>query len=60
MGVDQRAAAEAAVVSAVLDYFEGWFDGDARRMERARFILVYPSVRSRRTDERWTRRPLIG
>jgi hypothetical protein len=26
---------EAAVVSTVLDYFEGWFDGDAARMERA-------------------------
>lgn len=27
--------AEAAIVSAVLDYFEGWFDGDADRMRRA-------------------------
>lgn len=35
MTVDERAAAEAAVVDAVLDYFEGWFDGDATRMERA-------------------------
>ena len=35
MGMDQRTAAEAAIVSAVLDYFEGWFDGDARRMECA-------------------------
>lgn len=26
---------ETAVVEAVLDYFEGWFDGDAARMERA-------------------------
>jgi hypothetical protein len=26
---------EAAVVSTVLDYFEGWFDGDAARMEGA-------------------------
>jgi hypothetical protein len=25
----------AAIVAAALDYFEGWFDGDARRMERA-------------------------
>ena len=24
-----------AIVSAVLDYFEGWFDCDATRMERA-------------------------
>jgi hypothetical protein len=35
MSVDERTIAEAAVVSAVLDYFEGWFDGDAARMERA-------------------------
>ena len=26
---------KAAVVETVLDYFEGWFDGDAARMERA-------------------------
>ena len=26
---------EAAVVATVRDYFEGWFDGDAERMERA-------------------------
>jgi hypothetical protein len=26
---------EAAVVATVLDYFEGWFDGDPARMERA-------------------------
>jgi hypothetical protein len=26
---------EAAIVDAVLDYFEGWFDGDGARMERA-------------------------
>ena len=26
---------EVAVVQAALDYFEGWFDGDAARMERA-------------------------
>jgi|SRR5215207_9152425 len=25
----------AAIVATVLDYFEGWFDGDAERMERA-------------------------
>jgi hypothetical protein len=35
MAVEERTAAEAAVVNAVLDYFEGWFDGDAGRMERA-------------------------
>ena len=26
---------EAAIRSCILDYFEGWFDGDATRMERA-------------------------
>jgi hypothetical protein len=26
---------EAAVVAATLDYFEGWFEGDATRMDRA-------------------------
>ena len=35
MAVEERNVAEAAVVDAVLDYFEGWFDGDAGRMERA-------------------------
>jgi Putative lumazine-binding len=33
--VQEHTTAEAAVVSAVLDYFEGWFEGDAARMERA-------------------------
>ena len=28
-------ADEKAIVGCVLDYFEGWFDGDAARMERA-------------------------
>ena len=26
---------EQAIEATVLDYFEGWFDGDAERMERA-------------------------
>jgi hypothetical protein len=30
-----HSADEAAVVAVALDYFEGWFDGDVRRMERA-------------------------
>jgi uncharacterized RmlC-like cupin family protein len=30
-----RAEERAAVEAVVLDYFEGWFDGDAARMERA-------------------------
>ncbi len=28
-------ATRAAIVATALDYFEGWFDGDAARMERA-------------------------
>jgi len=35
ISVDERTTADAAIVKAVLDYFEGWFDGDAARMERA-------------------------
>jgi hypothetical protein len=31
----QAAEIEAAIVQTVLDYFEGWFDGDPVRMERA-------------------------
>jgi Putative lumazine-binding len=36
MAVHEAATTEeTAVVQTVLDYFEGWFDGDAARMERA-------------------------
>jgi hypothetical protein len=31
----QTSSDEAAVVAVALDYFEGWFEGDATRMERA-------------------------
>jgi hypothetical protein len=31
----QTSSDEAAVVAATLDYFEGWFEGDAARMDRA-------------------------
>jgi hypothetical protein len=31
----KTSSAEAAVVAAALDYFEGWFEGDAARMDRA-------------------------
>jgi hypothetical protein len=39
---------EAAITQTVLDYFEGWFDGDAVRMERA----LHPRLakRARRSD----------
>jgi|SRR5439155_7923484 len=45
------AADEAAVVGVVLDYFEGWFQGDAGRMERA----LHPRLAKRCLggDKRW-------
>ena len=36
-----------AVQRAVLDYFEGWFDGDAFRMERA----LHPELAKRAIDD---------
>ena len=47
MTVDERTTVEAAVVNAVLDYFEGWFDGDAARMERA----LHPGLAKRSLDQ---------
>lgn len=37
----------AAVVATALDYFEGWFDGDVARMERA----LHPNFVKRRAGE---------
>ena len=37
----------AAVVATALDYFEGWFDGDEGRMERA----LHPNLVKRRAGE---------
>jgi len=37
---------EAAIRGAVLDYFEGWFDGDAARMQRA----LHPALAKRALD----------
>jgi Putative lumazine-binding len=37
----------AAVVAAALDYFEGWFDGDESRMERA----LHPHFVKRRAGD---------
>jgi len=37
---------EAAVVATALDYFEGWFDGDPARMERA----LHPELAKRPGD----------
>jgi hypothetical protein len=47
MTVEERTTAEAAVVEAVLDYFEGWFDGDAERMERA----LHPGLAKRSLEK---------
>ena len=47
MAVEEPATAEAAIVSAVLDYFEGWFDGDAERMERA----LHPGLAKRSLEK---------
>jgi hypothetical protein len=47
MAVETRTATEAAIVSTVLDYFEGWFDGDAVRMERA----LHPGLAKRALRE---------
>jgi hypothetical protein len=47
MAVEERTAAEAAIVNAVLDHFEGWFDGDAGRMERA----LHPDLTKRSLEK---------
>ena len=49
----------AAIVATVLDYFEGWFDGDAGRMERAlhpELAMRGPGLRTVTKDEMvtWT------
>jgi hypothetical protein len=36
-----------AVTATILDYFEGWFDGDTARMERA----LHPELAKRRAGE---------
>jgi Putative lumazine-binding len=36
-----------AITQTVLDYFEGWFDGDVARMERA----LHPELAKRRAGE---------
>jgi putative lumazine-binding protein len=38
---------KAAIVQAALDYVEGWFDGDAGRMDRA----LHPELAKRSLDE---------
>ena len=43
MALRQVGTEEAAIIGTVLDYFEGWFDGDATRMERA----LHPALAKR-------------
>lgn len=38
---------EAAIVATALDYFEGWFDGDVERINRA----LHPNLAKRRAGE---------
>ena len=48
---ETRATDETAIVATALDYFEGWFDGDVARMERA----LHPELAKRAlTEDRWT------
>jgi len=47
MAVEERTAAETAIVNTVLDYFEGWFDGDVARMERA----LHPGLAKRALEQ---------
>ncbi len=47
MAVEERTTVETAIVNAVLDYFEGWFDGDAARMERA----LHPGLAKRSPEK---------
>jgi hypothetical protein len=54
-----REAERAAIVATVLDYFEGWFDGDAERIDRALHPVLAkrgPSLRTVTKDEMvaWT------
>jgi hypothetical protein len=42
----ERATDRADIVATALDYFEGWFDGDAERMDRA----LHQELAKRTTD----------
>ena len=44
---ESKVADRDAIVRAALDYFEGWFDGDAARMERA----LHPDLAKRSPDD---------
>ena len=48
---DRTTTEREAIDAAARDYFEGWFDGDVERMERA----LHPALAKRAlTDDRWT------
>jgi hypothetical protein len=50
----QAAVDRGAIVATMMDYFEGWFDGDAERMERALHAdLDKCGVRFERTPVGW-------
>jgi hypothetical protein len=44
---DSKGPDHDAIVRAALDYFEGWFEGDAARMERA----LHPDLAKRSPDD---------
>jgi len=46
-GEESKVAEHDAIVRAALDYFEGWFEGDAARMTRA----LHPDLAKRSPDD---------
>jgi hypothetical protein len=46
-GEESKLADRDAIVRVALDYFEGWFDGDAARMERT----LHPDLAKRSPDD---------
>ena len=44
---ESKVADQDAIVRVALDYFEGWFDGDAARMERT----LHPDLAKRSPDD---------
>src|SRR5262245_30541680 len=52
---EPTAAERAAVRAAVLDYFEGWFTGDAERMRRA----LHPELAKRSFGQDADRTPVL-
>ena len=53
----EEQAVRAAIVSTVLDYFEGWFDGDAGPDGAGAAPRAGQARRRTRCGGRWTRRP---